>query len=96
MIAVQFLHLPPPWNKNLKISTVFLSLTGSYYLISAVVTMSQQTVIKREACETCLELLMIEMVETILRSCDSDLELAGYKLENIGFRVGQKLAERFV
>lgn len=57
--------------------------------------MSQQSAIKREACETCFELILMEMVETLLRSSDSDLELAGFKLEAIGFRVGQKLAERF-
>lgn len=57
--------------------------------------MAQNTVLKREACETCFELLLMEMVEAVLRSSDSDLEHAGHKLENIGFRVGQKLAERF-
>lgn len=58
--------------------------------------MAQQTVIKREVCESCIEFLAMEMVEALLRSSDSDLELAGFKLEMIGFRVGQKLAEKFV
>jgi hypothetical protein len=52
--------------------------------------------LKREGLyESCLEFTLFEMVDAIVASSGSDSVLAGYKLDNIGFRVGQKLLERY-
>lgn len=49
--------------------------------------------------ESCLDFLLIEMVNAMLlgldTESDSDKDVAYYKLNNIGFRVGCGLAERY-
>lgn len=47
--------------------------------------------------ETCMDLLLIEMVDTICRTTaaeSADSEAMFYKLDSLGFAVGQRLVER--
>lgn len=47
--------------------------------------------------ETCMDLLLIEMVDTICRTTaaeSADSEAKFYKLDSLGFAVGQRLVER--
>lgn len=49
--------------------------------------------------ETCMDLFLIEMVDTICRTttaeADGDSDAVFYKLETLGYAVGQRLVERF-
>jgi hypothetical protein len=49
--------------------------------------------------ETCMDLFLIEMVDTICRTTtaetDGDSDAIFYKLETLGYAVGQRLVERF-
>ncbi|KAI9474032.1 MAG: transport protein particle component [Benjaminiella poitrasii] len=49
--------------------------------------------------ETCMDLFLIEMVDTICRTTtaetDNDSDAIFYKLETLGYSVGQRLVERF-
>ncbi len=51
-----------------------------------------------EVSETCLEVLLIEIIQTFAKTGDSptddDKEMAYYKVETIGYRVGTVLGER--
>eukprot|EP00475_Leptophrys_vorax_P031171 TRINITY_DN4714_c0_g1_i1.p1 TRINITY_DN4714_c0_g1~~TRINITY_DN4714_c0_g1_i1.p1 ORF type:complete len:193 (+),score=3.14 TRINITY_DN4714_c0_g1_i1:136-714(+) len=49
----------------------------------------------REIAESCLDLLNIELVATYARHSNQRPELAGRRIEAIGFQVGQQLVERF-
>eukprot|EP01112_Ceratiomyxa_fruticulosa_P019761 TRINITY_DN6548_c0_g1_i1.p1 TRINITY_DN6548_c0_g1~~TRINITY_DN6548_c0_g1_i1.p1 ORF type:complete len:186 (-),score=22.77 TRINITY_DN6548_c0_g1_i1:69-626(-) len=56
----------------------------------------------RQLNEACLHFMMIEMVDYIMRSTENttsdasaNTEAVYYKLERLGFRVGQQLVERF-
>ncbi|CAI5460986.1 unnamed protein product [Closterium sp. Yama58-4] len=49
----------------------------------------------REIAESCLDFLNIELVATYARQSNLRPELAGRRIEAIGFQVGQQLVERF-
>eukprot|EP00271_Cylindrocystis_brebissonii_P015803 TRINITY_DN38832_c0_g1_i1.p1 TRINITY_DN38832_c0_g1~~TRINITY_DN38832_c0_g1_i1.p1 ORF type:complete len:190 (+),score=30.43 TRINITY_DN38832_c0_g1_i1:209-778(+) len=49
----------------------------------------------REVAESCLDLLNIELVDLYQRTLSARPELAGRRVEAIGFQVGQQLAERY-
>jgi len=53
------------------------------------------TEIKREVHESCFELLCLEMVDYVVRTSDHSCDAIYAKLERMGFRVGQRLAERY-
>lgn len=47
--------------------------------------------------ESCLDFLMMELVDAMCRTAideDTDREVIFYKLEMLGYRVGQSLVER--
>ncbi|ORZ00579.1 transport protein particle component [Syncephalastrum racemosum] len=54
---------------------------------------------QRLVSESCMDLFLIEMVETICRTTaaetDADSDAMFYKLENMGYAVGQRMVERF-
>lgn len=56
--------------------------------------MSAIVTTKKEVNEACLDFILMEMVETIVRTSDPSAETVNFKLERMGFRVGQKLGER--
>jgi hypothetical protein len=63
--------------------------------------MTTTTPIKREVSESCLDFLLLEMINTLARSTTSNNgnhngsdDIVNLKLEKIGFHVGQKLVER--
>lgn len=56
--------------------------------------MSAIVTTKKEINEACLDFILMEMVETIVRTSDPSAETVNFKLERMGFRVGQKLGER--
>jgi hypothetical protein len=66
-------------------------------------TTTSTTLVKREVSESCLEFLLLEMVNTVTRSTSNNSnhvapqhdQTIHFKLEKIGFHVGQKLAERY-
>eukprot|EP00897_Mesotaenium_endlicherianum_P003579 jgi/Mesen1/3249/ME000187S02411 len=49
----------------------------------------------REVAESCLDLLNIELVGSYTRQLGNRPELAGRRIEAIGFQVGQQLVERY-
>eukprot|EP00270_Netrium_digitus_P012646 TRINITY_DN4133_c0_g1_i1.p1 TRINITY_DN4133_c0_g1~~TRINITY_DN4133_c0_g1_i1.p1 ORF type:complete len:190 (-),score=34.95 TRINITY_DN4133_c0_g1_i1:210-779(-) len=49
----------------------------------------------REVAESCLDLLNIELVHSYQRQLSNRPEIAGRRIESIGFQVGQQLAERY-
>lgn len=55
---------------------------------------------QRLVSESCMDLFLIEMVETICRTTaaetDADSDAMFYKLENMGYAVGQRLVERYI
>jgi ribosomal protein S11 len=63
------------------------SRTGQH-IMSAIVTT------KKEVNEACLDFMLIEVVDTVVRTSDPSAETVNFKLERMGFRVGQKLGER--
>ena len=58
-------------------------------IMSAIVTT------KKEINEACLDFLLMEIAETVVRTSDPSAETVNFKLERMGFRVGQKLGERY-
>ncbi|CAO3633523.1 unnamed protein product [Mucor hiemalis] len=60
---------------------------------------STSSVSTRLVSETCMDLFLIEMVDTICRTttaeADGDSDAIFYKLETLGYAVGQRLVERF-
>mmetsp|Transcript_1267 Transcript_1267/g.1433 ORF Transcript_1267/g.1433 Transcript_1267/m.1433 type:complete len:112 (-) Transcript_1267:259-594(-) len=51
---------------------------------------------RKEVGSACFDYLYIEMVAEITRMCkDQEEGMVHYNLENMGYRVGQKLAERY-
>ncbi len=57
-------------------------------------TMSAIVTTKKEINEACLDFMLMEVVETVVRTSDPSAETVNFKLERMGFRVGQKLGER--
>lgn len=49
----------------------------------------------REIAESCLDLLNIELVHSYAEQLKGRPELAGRRVEAIGFQVGQQLVERW-
>jgi hypothetical protein len=51
----------------------------------------------KQISESCFDFLAMEMVDYVVRSTPADNASEGvfYKLERLGFRVGQRLAERY-
>lgn len=49
--------------------------------------------------ESCIDLFMIEMVDAVCRTTstepDADIDAAFYKLETMGYAVGQRLIEKY-
>lgn len=54
---------------------------------------------QRLVSETCMDLLLMEMVDTICRTTavetEADSEAMFYKLDGLGYAVGQRMVERF-
>lgn len=76
--------------------TWFLNMSSGYNNTSDESTSSVST---RLVSETCMDLFLIEMVDTICRTttaeADGDSDAIFYKLETLGYAVGQRLVERF-
>lgn len=55
---------------------------------------------QRLVSETCVDLFLIEMVDTICRTTavesEADSEAMFYKLDSLGYAVGQRMVERLV
>jgi hypothetical protein len=59
---------------------------------------SSSSIPPRLVSETCMDLFLIEMVDTVCRTTtsepDGDNDAIFYKLETLGYVVGQRLIER--
>ncbi|KAI8329058.1 transport protein particle component [Chlamydoabsidia padenii] len=62
-------------------------------------TYPQQPLQQQLVSESCMDLFLIEMVDTVCRTTitepDADIDAVFYKLETLGYSVGQRLIERF-
>lgn len=61
-------------------------------------TYPQHSLQQQLVSESCMDLFLIEMVDTVCRTTitepDADIDAVFYKLETLGYSVGQRLIER--
>lgn len=103
LFEVQKLKLFPQLNYQTTISFFLLLLNMTSYNNDNTLTSSNTddglNSSNRLVSESCMDLFLIEMVDTICRTTtaetDGDSDAIFYKLETLGYAVGQRLVERF-